>query len=68
MAEPMVTPELQEIREQPQVSEPVGMIPENPSQNDPFSEGNAGLVDEFFRVNKEAQEQPVSSEPSPVPM
>lgn len=68
MAEPMITPELQEIREQPQVSEPVEMTPETRTQEVPFSEGNTGLVDEFFRVNKEAQEQPVSSEPSPVPM
>ena len=68
MAEPMVTPEPQEIREQPQVSEPVEMIPETRTQEVPFSEGNSGLVDEFFRVNKEAQEQPMSTEPSPVPM
>ena len=52
MAEPMVTPELQEIREQPQVSEPVEMIPETRTQEVPFSEGNTGLVDEIFRVNK----------------
>ncbi len=68
MAEPLVTPEVQEITEQPQVNEPVGMIPESESQVDPLLEGNSGLVDEFFRVNKEAQEQPVSAEPSPVPM